>query len=473
MKKILIASTLFFSLGVHAQVDPSKMLLDTANVKFIEPPDSTGFGTPDGQLVSKEIGPGGGTIASDDGRVELIFPSDALPGNTKISIQSTTNLAPNGTGNAYQFEPSGIQFNKPVQVIFHYTDEEAETCPPDLMGFALQDPTGKWIFFDYDELDSATKILKGNIEHFTGFASLDKMKLVPVSRELRIGDTLFLHVIDNSPKFRKKDLMFNYARIHENQVPVWFVNGLQNGDGGKFGRTNAFTSYFNPNFKLIAANYQTPEILPPNNPVVIKVKLWVDKIKGNKETVTLQKIFTSKIRLYDEYKILVRDTVEVGVSMGTFVADSGSFVTRLEPNQITVSQVKNYSPYLSTKHGAPRPYKKQVVWIDRSCFGSVNIGRQEGSEMLMSYSTRFSQPDADGPPEVIIRFNSDEVLVCKFVLVAGSAKSDPVPLKLKAVPEIINFKANGRAQVIPVSNNRDSPYHIYITPTKTPQFYME
>ena len=55
-----------------------------------------------------------------------------------------TNLVPNGAGKAYQFEPSGIQFKKPVQIIFHYNDDEATTCPADLMCFALQDHTGKW-----------------------------------------------------------------------------------------------------------------------------------------------------------------------------------------------------------------------------------------------------------------------------------------------------------------------------------------
>lgn len=160
-------AVLFFSLGVHAQADTTKLQADTSGIKFIEVSDSTGFGTPDGKLVSKEIGGAGGTIVSEDGKVELNFPADALATNTVISIQPATNLAPNGTGKSYQFEPSGIQFKKPVQIIFHYTDEEAETCPPDLMGLAMQDRTGKWSFFDYDDWDSASRTLKGFIHHFS------------------------------------------------------------------------------------------------------------------------------------------------------------------------------------------------------------------------------------------------------------------------------------------------------------------
>ena len=78
MKKILILSTLFVSITVFAQNDTTLDLIDTSNVKFIVPSDSTGFGTPDGTLTSKQIGPAGGKIVSDDGRVELIFPAGAL-----------------------------------------------------------------------------------------------------------------------------------------------------------------------------------------------------------------------------------------------------------------------------------------------------------------------------------------------------------------------------------------------------------
>jgi hypothetical protein len=60
---------------------------DSVEVRVIELPDSTAIGAPDGKPVSKEIGPAGGSITSDDGRVELIFPEGALTTATVISIQ--------------------------------------------------------------------------------------------------------------------------------------------------------------------------------------------------------------------------------------------------------------------------------------------------------------------------------------------------------------------------------------------------
>ena len=80
MKKIASLLLLFVSLWANAQKD-------TSGINFIEPPDSTAIGTADGKLVGKEIGAAGGTIVSDDGRVELVFPDGALTASTTIHIQ--------------------------------------------------------------------------------------------------------------------------------------------------------------------------------------------------------------------------------------------------------------------------------------------------------------------------------------------------------------------------------------------------
>src|SRR5438045_3342161 len=160
MKKLLIATLLLSSFCAYAQTDLS-------GIESPEPIDSTGFGKADGRLVRKDIGAAGGTIISEDGRVELIFPAGAVTTNTTISIQPTINLAPNGIGKSYWFEPSGTQFKKPVQIIFHYTDKESEVGSPGLMALGMQDHKGRWTLIDYDDWDSTSKVLKGFIYHFT------------------------------------------------------------------------------------------------------------------------------------------------------------------------------------------------------------------------------------------------------------------------------------------------------------------
>ena len=133
---------LFVFINVQAQTDTTRM-------EIVEPPDSTEIGIADGTPVSTEIGPAGGRIKSDDGRIELIFPAGALTQATTITIQPTPNPAPNGTGKAYQFGPSGTHFKKPVQLIFRYSDKEIKQCPASFMALAMQDEKGKWEFMEY------------------------------------------------------------------------------------------------------------------------------------------------------------------------------------------------------------------------------------------------------------------------------------------------------------------------------------
>ena len=87
------------------------------------------------------------------------------------------------------FEPSGIRFQKPVQLIYRYSDEEAETCPPELKFMALQDHHGKWDYLSYEEWDSATNKLIGHISHFSAFVNGNEVELNVTSVTLKVGQS--------------------------------------------------------------------------------------------------------------------------------------------------------------------------------------------------------------------------------------------------------------------------------------------
>ncbi len=185
MRKTLLFWALMVSLITTAQTDTIgiqsdslQMQIDSLEILAIQLPDSTAFGTPAGKLVSKEIGPAGGTITSADGKLDLIFPADALTQTTAIQIQPVTTVIPNGN-KAYQFEPSGIRFSKPVQLSYHYTDEEAATCPPEFKFMALQDHSGRWEYLAYEDWDGTTNTLKGAISHFSTFVDGNEVVLNP------------------------------------------------------------------------------------------------------------------------------------------------------------------------------------------------------------------------------------------------------------------------------------------------------
>ena len=204
MKVFLFLWIFLVSLIAQAQSDSAK--------KQIKLSDSTGFGTPDGKLISKEIGADGGQIVSEDGRVELIFPAGALAKNTIISIQPRTNPAPNGVGKSYWFEPSGIQFQKPVQINFRYTDEEAAICPPDWKSLGIQDHKGKWTFIDYESFDSVSKTLKGFIHHFSGVSNIDDIRIVPDKQILRVNEETIITVIDMARIATERGTLYDDTR---------------------------------------------------------------------------------------------------------------------------------------------------------------------------------------------------------------------------------------------------------------------
>src|SRR5262245_62015585 len=112
-------TSIFFLLQIiamltgNAQSDSTQLQTDSVEVKVIGLPDSSDIGVPNGKQVRQEISVSGGTIISDDGRVQLNFPPGALTETTTISIQPVNNKIPNGN-KAYRFEPSGLQFQKPV-----------------------------------------------------------------------------------------------------------------------------------------------------------------------------------------------------------------------------------------------------------------------------------------------------------------------------------------------------------------------
>lgn len=87
-----------------------------------------GGGQGGGGGVSGVIGPDGGTIQSQDGRLTLTFPPGALSEDTKITI---TDIKPGelraevdgfDSQFTYRLEPDGIEFNVPVTASF-LTDE--------------------------------------------------------------------------------------------------------------------------------------------------------------------------------------------------------------------------------------------------------------------------------------------------------------------------------------------------------------
>jgi hypothetical protein len=225
MKKIIAFIALFISVIVSAQNDAKE---DTASTPVV-----TAVGRPDGKKTEIKVNKDGGSLRSSDGMVELIIPAGAVSKKTDISILPIKNLMTNGNGNAYRLEPSGIQFQKPVQLIFHYDDDEFKDSMQLLMGIAMQDDKGQWYSLKNFALDTIAKTIRGDINHFSDWSSFTKIKIDPSYGRLKVKKSMSLTINLVSDD---GDELAQLSPVNRKSIPwraVWMANEIVNGNATK------------------------------------------------------------------------------------------------------------------------------------------------------------------------------------------------------------------------------------------------
>jgi hypothetical protein len=444
MKKIVITYLFFLSITVNAQTDTT----GTQNIQFS---DSTAIGKADGKLTSKEIGINGGTVISDDGRIQLIFPAGSVTTTTTISIQPTTNMAPNGTGKSYQFKPSGTQFKKPVQFIFHYTDEEDETCPADLMAFAMQNHKGKWSFFNYETWDSAAKTLKGFIHHFSNASNIDEIKIRPDKKSLRVDKTTLIAVLDIS-KIAKEGTYkgdYDFALLLKEDVTTWYVNENEGGSP-LVGTISNFAGPIGKE-KVVIGDYKAPQFLPVNNPVTIALKI---KYRSPQTKKWVTKKLTCSIGIYDVYKVKVTATIKEVLSVE--IQDSATFIFWIFSDYNRMDDIKNYEPKVINQ-GSVLPGGCKMRVFTEGTEGIIHI-----TESLLNY--RFERPIKNGPPEITFNLPVSEIIAFQYKLVCSGVSTEVKPAPVTSLALEINFIANGQEQHITVYDTKAGGYKMIISP---------
>ena len=451
MKKILIATLLLSSFCANAQAGSS-------GIESAEPIDSTGFGKPDGKLARKEIGAAGGTIISEDGRVELIFPAGAVTTNTIISIQPTTNLAPNGVGKSYWFEPSGTQFKKSVQIIFHYTDKESERGSPELMALGMQDHKGRWTLIDYDDWDSTAKVLKGFIHHFTGLSNLYWVSVKANDDVLLVGDTTVLELIDLNRPRDTPYTRFEMAELRENAPNIWYANGVVNGNPGtgKIEKVefNGYRTYPGYTTKGIQARYVAPKYLPKKNPVEISVEIYRKTKKGK----ILKRKAVCYIQVFDAYRVSVISEFLTRAGMDGKLIDSANFTLYIWQSSLEVTDIKNYNPTV-IKEGKQGPFREKL--FTKAAQGSIHLTPE-----IKVDSVRNKYP------KVCFEFQPvDEIVWYLFQTRARGIGGPVEPLVSPSIRVEINFLPNGEEQSYTTSLGKSKEsYKVIIKPLRNIHF---
>lgn len=239
-------------------------------------PAPTAAGTPTGAAVSLSIGPGGGTLTSDDGGLTLSVPAGALAADTEIGIQAVTNTAWGGLGLAYRLAPAGLDFAAPATLTFAVPSALLAGTSPAVLNVAYQDDAGYWFVPSVSSYDEAAATLTCTTTHFTDFAIIEQYRLVPAAATVELGATLNLKVdfCFYETVAEDEEAIMQVLTCEDsddelvplNELSNWSVNGTPGGSStvGTITETGANT-----------ARYQAPQDLPQANPVAVSVEVEV------------------------------------------------------------------------------------------------------------------------------------------------------------------------------------------------------
>jgi len=330
-------------------------------VKKLRLDSVTTIGKPNGEETSQEIGKEGGSIFSGDGRIELIFPQGALTKKRKIAIQPVTNHAVNGRGNAYRMQPSGLRFDKPVTIVFHYANESTGYLP-EFLGIAWQDEKGKWEVLDEVVADTMAKTITSKIHHFSSYTPFDKIVLMPAQGRVKVERTkdLWLSIADyRSPDISDGELPPLPPRI-DIPEPDWSVNGIPRGDQHNGWITGDGTSVV----------YHAPASVPTDNPVAVSVQLKGLQFTFNKK-VFKDPMLVSHLLVYDKaYRISILfwgDDSEFGACTMRMV-DYGEFTLVMEGTRTMIREIVNQNMQITFN-----PCDCPIEWTNRAAtLGPIN-----------------------------------------------------------------------------------------------------
>ncbi|MEM6995900.1 MAG: hypothetical protein AAF721_35645 [Myxococcota bacterium] len=76
----------------------------------------------DAREPGTEVGPRGGVVTSEDGRVTLDVPPGALLDTIELSIVPVEDAPDNAIGPAYAIEPFGVAFVAPAMIAYDVSD---------------------------------------------------------------------------------------------------------------------------------------------------------------------------------------------------------------------------------------------------------------------------------------------------------------------------------------------------------------
>ena len=314
--------------------------VDTSRLK----PVVTPFGASVGSKTTQHIDVKGGSLRSADGMLEVTFPPGAVDSEIVVGIQPIHNQLTADDDGAYQLEPSGITFKRPVQLVFHYTDGNENA---DLKSIGWQDDKGQWYKLKKIVTDTLKQTITASASHFSRWAKFSQIYIDPQSTSVRVNKTVFIYVRRYFPKFTGNDDELLEAPPAQNgsdddllapppsqlsfYTSDWTANGVVNGDPD----VGTLTKLEQKN--STGAFYKAPAVVPGNNPVAVSVQVYSD---NNAKKLLL----TSNVTVIGgKYHFTY---IHIDEGDGCFaLVDSSSCIVNLDTENPTISNIINYRPW--------------------------------------------------------------------------------------------------------------------------------
>ena len=130
------------------------------------------------------VGPRGGTVMSDDGRVTLDIPEGALSSDVEITIEVVDDAPAGVVGTVYAIEPAGVSLLFPATLTYDLAadgdDERAAETALDLAGLEMDDlvlvteKADRWQPMADREVDADAEIITASVLYFSSYALVSR-----------------------------------------------------------------------------------------------------------------------------------------------------------------------------------------------------------------------------------------------------------------------------------------------------------
>lgn len=122
-----------------------------------------------GRTGETNIGPSGGTAASENGRASATVPPGALSQETIITVSPASNPPAGAIGTAFQFGPAGTTFSQAVTISIAYDDTALNGVAETDLRLATA-VNNQWQGTGNSKVETGTNVVSGETTHFSVFA---------------------------------------------------------------------------------------------------------------------------------------------------------------------------------------------------------------------------------------------------------------------------------------------------------------